>query len=822
MGHEGLFGKGIMEKSLLIVESPTKVRTIKKYLGPGFEVKASLGHIKDLPHNLLGVDIENHFKPEFQVISGKNRVLKELKQAAKKIQHIYLAPDPDREGEAIAWHLAEELAEKGKEFHRVLFHELSARAIQEALARPERLNEQRFQSQLARRILDRLVGYQISPLLWDKVKRGLSAGRVQSVAVRIICDREREIQSFVSKEYWSITTQLQADQPPDFEARLIKGQGKAIKIGDEAQARSITERLTQATFKVVKIDKKERKRHPLPPFTTSQLQQEAFRKLRFPAKKTMFLAQRLYEGVEVGDEGLVGLITYMRTDSTRVSQEALTAVRQFIQTRFGMDYVPSKPHFYTNKKTAQDAHEAIRPTSMQLSPESIASHLEKDLLALYRLIWNRFVASQMKAAVFDQTVVDIEAGDYLLRATGSILRFPGFTTLYEVSKDAVASEEEEDEKKGQLPDLSLHQTLTVLQVLPKQHFTQPPPRYTEATLVKELEEKGIGRPSTYAAIISTIQEKEYVLKEKLFFQPTELGFLVNDLLVKNFPEILNVQFTASMENNLDMIEEGKLEWTRVLEDFYGPFARTLDQARKEMKQVRGKGVKTDIACPVCGKPMMIRIGKNGSFLACSGYPGCKQTQNFSRDEKGGIQPVVAEIPAGTEEEKPCPQCGKRMIIRNGRFGSFWACSGYPECKTTQPISPEGAPAEPEPKVVSDQVCPKCAGPMVVKKNRFGGTFLACEKYPKCKSTLPVTTEFPCPTPGCQGMLVSRVAKKKGLKFFGCSRFPECKFMIWGKPVKESCPQCQAPFLVEKTTKKEGTLWACPNKECGYQQEKGEG
>lgn len=808
-----------MEKSLLIVESPTKVRTIKKYLGPEFEVKASLGHIKDLPHNLLGVDVENNFKPEFQIISGKNRVLKELKQAAKKIRHVYLAPDPDREGEAIAWHLAEELAEKGREFHRVLFHELSPRAIKEALSHPEELNIQRFQSQLARRILDRLVGYQISPLLWDKVKRGLSAGRVQSVAVRLICDREREIQAFDSKEYWSITALLQADRPPDFEARLIKGQDKAIKITHEEQALSIKDRLAQAQFQVVKIDKKERKRNPLPPFTTSQLQQEAFRKLRFPAKKTMFLAQRLYEGVEVGDEGLVGLITYMRTDSTRVSQEALTAVRSYIQTRFGPEFVPGKPHFYTNKKSAQDAHEAIRPTSMNLIPENLSAHLEKDLLALYRLIWNRFVASQMKAAVFDQTVVDIKAGEYLLRATGSILRFAGFTSVYEVSKDSVSPEEEEEEKKGQLPDLKEGQLLTLRELIPKQHFTQPPPRYTEATLVKELEEKGIGRPSTYAAIISTIQDKEYVKKEKILFHPTELGFLVNDLLVKNFPEILDIQFTALMENNLDQIEEGKMEWTKVLDDFYQPFAQTLVRARQEMKQVRGKGVKTDIACPVCGKPMAIRIGKNGSFLACSGYPECKQTQNFIRDEKGGIQPVAAETPQVQLSEKECPQCGKPMVVRSGRFGTFLACSGYPECKQTQPVSSEGKPGEVSPKVVSDQTCPKCGGPMVVKKSRFGGTFHACEQYPKCKSTLPVTTEFPCPTPDCQGMLVSRVARQKGLKFFGCSRYPECKLIIWGKPVPEPCPECQAPFLVEKTTKKEGTVWACVKKECGYQQGK---
>lgn len=811
-----------MEKALMIVESPTKVRTIKKYLGPGFEVKASLGHIKDLPQNLLGVDIEHNFKPEFQIISGKSKILKELKQAAQKIRHIYLAPDPDREGEAIAWHLAEELAGKDKEFHRVLFHELSPKAIQEALSHPEQLNEQRFQSQLARRILDRLVGYQISPLLWDKVKRGLSAGRVQSVAVRVICDREREIQAFVSKEYWSIIALLQADLPPDFEARLIKGQGKTLRVVNEEQARMITDRLSKERFQVVKVDKKERKRNPLPPFTTSQMQQEAFRKLRFPAKKTMFLAQKLYEGVEVGDEGLVGLITYMRTDSTRVSQEALTAVRNYIQGKYGQEYVPGKPHFYTNKKSAQDAHEAIRPTSMNLNPDALTPYLEKDLLALYRLIWNRFVASQMKAAVYDQTSVDIQAGEYLLRATGSILRFSGFTTVYEVGKDIVASEDEEEEKKGQLPDLKLEQILTLLQITPKQHFTQPPARYTEATLVKELEEKGIGRPSTYAAIISTIQDKEYVKKEKFFFHPTELGFLVNDLLVKNFPEILDVQFTALMENNLDQIEEGKMEWTKVLQDFYQPFAKTLASARANMKQVRGNGVKTDIACPACGKPMTIRIGKNGPFLACSAYPECKQTQNFVRDEKGNIQPVAAEAPPAGDSEKQCLQCGKPMVVRQGRFGAFWACSGYPECKETQPFSPEGQALDVSPKVVSDQTCPKCGGTMVVKKNRFGGTFLACEKYPKCKGALPVTTEFPCPNPGCTGMLVSRVARKKGLKFFGCSRFPECKFMIWGNPVKEPCPKCGAPFLVEKTTKKEGTVLSCANKECGYQQGKTEG
>ena len=806
-----------MEKALVIVESPTKVRTIKKYLGPEFEVKASLGHVKDLPPNILGVDIDHNFKPEFEIISGKGKVLKELKQAARKVQQIYLAPDPDREGEAIAWHIAEELADKDKQFYRVLFHELSGRAILEALQHPEPLNKARFQSQLARRILDRLVGYQISPLLWEKVKRGLSAGRVQSVAVRLICDREREIRAFISKEYWSIIAQLRADQPPDFEAKLLRVQGKVLKISNEEQAEKVKDLLSREAFQVVKVEKKERLRHPAPPFTTSQLQQEAFRKLRFPAKKTMFVAQKLYEGCECGDEGLVGLITYMRTDSTRVSKESVEAVRGYIQSQYGPAYLPDKPQVYKNKKGAQDAHEAVRPTTLTYPPEALTAYLEKDLLALYRLIWNRFVASQMKAAVFDQTSIDIKAGDCLFRATGSILRFPGFTMLYEAGKDSVSSEEEEEEKKGQLPDLQVHQQLTLLQLIPKQHFTQPPARYTEATLVKELEEKGIGRPSTYAAIISTIQDKDYVNKEKQLFHPTELGSLVTDLLVKNFPDILNVQFTAQMENNLDQIEEGKIEWTQVLQDFYGPFAQSLARARTEMEQVRGKGQPTDIPCPQCGQTLAIRIGRNGPFLACSGYPKCKQTMNFIRDEKGTIRPVGSEKTSQSPSEKECPQCGKEMVLRRGKFGSFWACSGYPECKETQPLSSVEKGVPEGPKQISDQTCPKCGGPMVIKKNRFGGSFLACDKYPQCKTTLPITTDIPCPMEGCQGLLVPRVSKKKGIRFFGCSRYPECNFLLWGNPVKGPCPKCGAPFLVEKSSKKEGTYLACHKKECGYKE-----
>jgi DNA topoisomerase-1 len=529
----------------------------------------------------------------------------------------------------------------------------------------------------------------------------------------------------------------------------------------------------------------------------------------------MYLAQRLYEGVEVGDEGLAGLITYMRTDSTRVSKEAIEAARAHIQGRFGPAYLPGKPPVYKNKKGAQDAHEAIRPTSVDASPEALAAFLEKDLLALYRLIWNRFVASQMKAAVFDQTVVDIGAGDYLLRASGSILRFPGFTVLYEVGKDAETGEEEEDEtQKAVLPDLQVKQVLKLLQVIPKQHFTQPPPRHTEATLVKELEEQGIGRPSTYAAIISTIQEKGYVRKEKHLFHPTELGFLVTDLLVESFPEILNVHFTAQMENNLDQIEEGKMGWVQVLQDFYRPFSQTLSNARSQMTQVRGKGLPTEVACPKCGKPLTIRLGKNGPFLACSGYPRCRQTMNFTRDEKGRIQPLDSEEahPAGTGRE--CPLCGREMVQRQGKFGPFWACSGYPACKETQPVSGQ-IPSQGQPQAVSNQTCPRCGGRMLVKKSRYGNSFLACEKYPQCKTTLPVTTDLPCPVPGCQGLLVPRVTRKKGIRFYGCSRYPDCNFLIWGKPLKESCPRCGSPIMMEKTSRKEGSFLVCPNKECGF-------
>jgi DNA topoisomerase-1 len=757
------------EKSLLVVESPAKVRTLKKILGSGFRIQASVGHIKDLPVNRLGVEIEEDFKPQYAVIKGKSKVIKDLKEAAKGIRTILLAPDPDREGEAIAWHIAEELKAPEREIKRVLFHELTEHGVKEALKHPEPLNINRFESQQARRILDRLVGYQISPVLWEKVKRGLSAGRVQSVAVRLVCDREREIQAFVPQEYWSILASLEGGTPPPFEARLIKLREKKIALSSEEEAGQALEAIKSAEggFRVNKITRKERKKNPLPPFITSTLQQEAFRKLKFTTKQTMALAQGLYEGVDLGDQGIVGLITYMRTDSTRLSQDSLDQARNYILNQFGDPYLPAKSRQYTNKKGSQDAHEAVRPTLLALTPEHLAKVLDKRQLALYTLIWNRFLASQMNPAIYDVTTVDILAGEYLFRAAGSVLTFPGYTLLYEDNGET-------DEKATLMPPLREKEPLKLLSLTPKQHFTQPPPRYNEGSLVKELEEKGIGRPSTYAAIISTIQDKEYVKKETSYFIPTEMGFLVNDLLVASFPQIMDIQFTAQMEDRLDEIEEGRRTRLEVLKDFYAPFKATLDEALKDMPSIKGKGVPTEIVCEKCGQGMAVKVGKNGPFLACTGFPQCRNTKNFTRDEQGKIQPQEK-----SQEERTCELCGKPMHLKKGPYGIFWACSGYPECKGKAKVGAEGGPKAPDAAYAS--------------------------------------TGIPCPMEGCQGTLVKRTARKFKRTFYGCSAYPQCRYALWGKPVAETCPQCGSPFLVEKTTKK-GTTWNCPKEGCGYSRE----
>ena len=752
-----------MKKGLVIVESPTKVRTIKRYLGKDFDIRASVGHVKDLPKKRLGVNVEDNFKPEYEIISGKNKIIKALKSAASKVDNIYLAPDPDREGEAIAWHIAEELqAKRGKarQFHRVMFHELTEQAIKKAIKSPEKLNKNKYESQQARRILDRLVGYKISPLLWSKVKRGLSAGRVQSVAVRIICDREREIQAFVPEEYWTVAAQLEGSNPPPFLAKVIALKGKKLSIPDGEKAQEVVRDLNSADFRVAKVETKERKKYPSPPFITSTMQQEAASKLRFSAKKTMMMAQRLYEGIDLGDEGPVGLITYMRTDSTRVAKEAVKEARILIDGRFGKDFVPQRAPVYKRGKMAQDAHEAIRPTSVARTPEDVAPYLDKAALALYNLIWKRFIASQMSPAILDQTRVDIEAGMYLLRVVGTIVRFPGFTILYSETKNESQEKgrNSSDKAKTDLPALAKDDPLKLLGIEPKQHFTQPPPRYSEASLIKTLEEEGIGRPSTYANILSTIQGKEYVRLEKRYFYPSALGLVVTDLLVAHFSEILDSKFTAAMEKNLDGVEDGSNSWIKVLEKFYGPFSKSLDLAKEKMKSIKTKGVSTDIMCDKCGAPMVIKYGKSGEFLACSGYPECKNTKDFRRDEKGLIQIQDREIPT----DKICDQCGRPMVIKKGRFGEFLACSGYPECRNTKSIS----------------------------------------------------TGISCPEPSCDGELFQR-RSRSGKTFFGCSRYPKCKYATWDRPVAKKCPLCGFPILVEKNTKSDGKILKCPAKGCKY-------
>ena len=751
--------------SLVIVESPAKARTIKKYLGGKFEVMASVGHIKDLPKSKIGVDIEHDFQPEYVPIRGKGKILTDLKKAARSAGRVYLAPDPDREGEAIAWHIYEEIRDANDDIKRVKFNEITKRGITEALAHPTDLNRNMFDAQQARRILDRLVGYQISPILWTKVRRGLSAGRVQSVAVRLVVERESEISAFKSEEYWTVEVQVEGKVKPAFTLRLSRVDGQKPDRLPETTARHIAALAQKLPLTISQIEAKVRRKMPTAPFITSKLQQEAVRKLRFTAKRTMGVAQRLYEGVELGSEGLVGLITYMRTDSTRVSPEALTEVRSYINQRYGSASLPEEPNVYKTKQTnVQDAHEAIRPTSMKYDPETVRRLLlegvakqpdkEKDVLdqiKLYQLIWNRFVASQMTPAVYDQTAVLVELREtghsYELRATGQVLRTPGFTAVYSESADEDKRPEETNDADGdgvRLPPLEKGETLRPLNALPEQHFTQPPPRFTEASLIKELEERGIGRPSTYAAILSTVQDRGYVEKKEGRFYPTLLGTRINELLVVSFPQIVSVDFTAKMESDLDFVEEGQENWLALLKRFYGPFKDHLDRALVEMKDWKRVEIPTEIACEKCGKPLVIKWGRNGEFLACSGYPACKNTKEFVRDQDGKITPK----PEPTTDEK-CTTCGAEMVYRRGRFGEFWACSRYPECRTTRPVS---------------------LGIM-------------------------------CPKPGCGGFLTEK-RSRRGSSFYGCSNYSSkgCDFVSWDRPIKEPCPDCGTPFLLQKQTR----------------------
>ena len=772
----------MMLDSLIIVESPTKVKTIKKYVGANFDVRASMGHVKDLPKSVLGIDIEHDFSPTYQVIEAKKKTLSELKKAAKNVAHIFLAPDPDREGEAIAWHIAEEVGTKDKKIYRVLFNDLTKNTILEAINHPQELDFNKYEAQQTRRILDRLVGYKISPLLWEKVRRGLSAGRVQSVAVRMICDREDEIRKFIPEEYWYVTATLEGANPPPFETRLIKIDEKKAKVSTEAQSAGLVEKLKTAPFVVVRVEKKETKRSPSPPFTTSKLQQEASRKLSFSAKKTMSVAQKLYEGIELGPEGSVGLITYMRTDSFRIADEALKEARSYIRENYNPDYLPAKARIFKNTGTAQDAHEAIRPSSMAYKPQDIKAYLSNDQFRLYQLIWNRFVASQMNPAVFDQTTINISAVHCIFRAQGSVMKFAGYTIVYTEGKEDNGNGSGEDSEFGKmLPALSEKEILKLLSLKPEQKFTQPPPRFSEASLVRELEENGIGRPSTYAAILSTIQDREYVRLEKGRFYPTDLGSIVTELLVKNFPQVLDVAFTASLESQLDMIEAGKMKRLDTLNQFYLPFETELHKAKTAMRNIKREETPTDITCDKCGSPIVIKWGRNGEFLACSNYPDCKNTQNFTRTSDGQIIPPE---PQTTETDVVCDKCGRPMVVKGGKFGPFLGCSGYPECKNVVNIrKDENGAITPVKEEISDVACDKCGRSMVVKRGRFG-PFLGCSGYPECKNIMKTkkgpggaiqpqeaeVTDTSCDKCG-RPMVVKR---GRFGRFLGCSGYPECK------------------------------------------------
>jgi DNA topoisomerase-1 len=778
-----------MAKSLIIVESPTKARTITKYLGRGYTVVASVGHIKDLPTSKLGVDLEHDFTPQYVTIKGKSKVLADIKKKAEGMDKIFLAPDPDREGEAIAWHIAQELNGKAKskkketKVFRVLFNEITESAIKRALQSPGQIDMKLVNAQQARRVLDRIVGYQGSQLLWNKVRRGLSMGRVQSVAMRLICEREAEREAFRAEEYWSITALLAGTNPPSFDAKLHSINGEEASIENGEQAGRIVSAVQGKAFIVESVERREKKRNPVAPFITSRLQQEAARKLHFSPKKTMTLAQQLYEGIEIGVEGQTGLITYMRTDSPRISNEAMTEAREVIQARFGADYLPATPNVYKTQKAAQEAHEAVRPTSAARDPESIRAYLDPDQYNLYKLIWNRFIASQMVPAIMDVTRIDSTpegtSDKYVFRSTGTVVKFPGHTIVYMEGVDKElptqkpkAGLEAEEDSERQLPDLSEGERLRLAEqegqaaagLTSKQHFTQPPPRYNEALLIKELEEKGIGRPSTYASIISTIQDRKYVEKLEGRLVPTETGRTVNDFLMKGFPELINVDFTSHLEEQLDEVEEGTKPWVDAVREFYTPFTREMEHAKTIPGPKDTVEPPTDIPCEKCGRMMEIKWGRNGKFLACPGYKGdppCKNTQNFEKLPDGSIK-IVPKVELTTDEK--CDKCGSPMVVKSGRFGKFIACSAYPECKTTKPLA------------------------LGVK----------------------------CPQPECGGDLVQK-RTKKGRSFYACSRYPECEFALWDRPVPKACPTCQAPFLVEKVSKQAGRSVQCRHEECGYQE-----
>jgi DNA topoisomerase-1 len=729
-----------MQKSLVIVESPAKAKTVNRYLGSGFLVKASMGHIMNLPKKELGVDIENDFKPHYEIISERKKVVAELKKWAKQCESVVLAADPDREGEAICWHLSQVLGGVNKNIYRALLHEITKKAVEEAFKNLGQLDQDKLKAQQTRRILDRLVGYLISPLLWKKVGRGLSAGRVQSVTLRLIVEREKEIKDFIPEEYWTVTAHLEASNPPPFKASLTKIEDKKAKIEDGKKAAEIVAELEKASFIAHNVQIKEKEKKPFPPYITSTLQQDSFRFLRFPVKKTMGIAQRLYEGLEIGDRGSVGLITYMRTDSVRVSNLALFLSRKYIEKNYSPEYLPPHPRQFKNRRKAQDAHEAIRPSSFDLPPEIVEPYLKKDEYRLYSLIWKRFLASQMSAAVVEETEIDIRASKYQFITRGEVIKFDGFLTLFPKQK-----------KEEILPKVEQGEELTLLRLEPKQNFTQPPSRYNEGSIVKEMEAKGIGRPSTYAPIIATLQDRVYVIREKGRFIPTDLGIFVTDFLVKNFPDLMEVEFTARMEEELDRISEGEKDWLDSLKNYYSHLDRDLKQGMKT-EGVKKTGIPVEEVCPKCGRQLVIKEGRFGRFKACSGYPDCDFKESLFKKE---ARPLDEE----------CPRCGSQLVIRQGKYGSFIACSNYPQCTYTKKES-----------VDTGISCPACGGKILRKKTR------------------------------------------KGRIFFGCSNFPKCDFASWDEPIKQPCPECGREFVLRRNPIKGDSFLYCSDKECSYKEE----
>lgn len=802
-----------MAKYLVVVESPAKAKTIKKFLGRDYIVKACFGAVRDLPKSEMGVDVEDNFEPKYVVLREERarKAVKEIKEAAATVDKILLASDPDREGEAIAWHVAE-ILRAGKKTgdkpsERIVFNEITRKSVRDAVKSPRGIDTNLVDAQQARRIVDRLVGYKLSPMLGWVVRKGLSAGRVQSVAVRMVVEREVEIRDFVKEEYWSIHANLLTEREAPFTAALYSRGGLLVRLGEEGQIRTeadangIVSDLEGAEFKIRSVERKEVRRRPFPPFVTSSLQQEASHKLRMTPAKTMAVAQQLYQGISLGKEGEVGLITYMRTDSTRLSGEALSEVRDYIGEHFEPGMLPGKPNTFRNKKGAQDAHEAIRPSSVSLTPEKASGHLSAEQLDLYTLIWKRFVACQMAPALLDQTTIDLDAKDYVFRSTGSIMKFRGFTILYEE-----AQEDPKGTTNGMgevLPEVHEGEGAALDSLSPDQHFTKPPPRYSEASLVRAMEENGIGRPSTYAPTIRTILDREYVARNKGRLVPTELGEQVNEWLVRNFPDILSIDFTARLENNLDNVEEGKQAWRDLMREFYGPFEADLKGTEKRMvTEMAGE----DPRCPECDAPVVLKQSWFGMFLGCSRHPECKGTVSIRKNSKP---------PEPTDET--CPECGLPMVIRSGRYGRFMACSGYPKCKVSFNLDKDGkklAPKEPPRK--TDEKCPTCGkGYLLIRKSRAGEEFYGCEKYPKCRFTRPMELDLPCPV--CGGALAHKMAKRR--HFVGCERYPDCKFTAFGKlDQKVPCPKCGHGWTTTVKPRNKPRVRKCPIAACAHEEE----